>query len=126
MYLMGLNKNFTKGYVWICALADHGGYRVGRTPGWPRLVARSGDEAAQKVAERHAPYFDACHFAPLVKVPVRMTAGLADVCCPPPSVWSAYNCLGSSDKEIVPCPGVGHNVPRDLRAKQMRWLEQKQ
>ena len=42
MYLMGLNRNFTKGCVWICALADHGGYRVGRTSGWPRMVARSG------------------------------------------------------------------------------------
>ena len=124
MYLMGLNKNFTKGYVWICALADHGGYRVGRTPGWPRLVARSGDEVAQKVAERHAPYFDACHFASLVKVPVRMTAGLSDVCCPPPSVWSAYNSLGSTDKKIVPCPGVGHRVPGGLHAQQQRWLAQ--
>ena len=124
MYLMGLNKNFTKGCVWICALADHGGYRVGRMPGWPRMVARSGGEAARKVAERNAPYFDAAHFAPLVKVPVRMTAGLSDVCCPPPSVWSAYNCLGSADKEIVLCPGVGHNVPRALRAQQTRWLEQ--
>ena len=87
-------------------------------------MARSGDEAARKVAERHAPYFDACHFAPLVKVPVRMTAGLADVCCPPPSVWSAYNSLGSTDKKIVPCPGVGHHIPGGLRAQQQRWLAQ--
>ena len=124
MYLMGLNKNFTRGFVWICALADHGGYLVGRTPGWPRMVARSGNKAAQKIAERNAPYFDASHFAPLVKVPVRMTAGLSDVCCPPPSVWSVYNALGTADKEIVPCPGVGHGLPADLRIRFNHWLSQ--
>ena len=55
---------------------------------------------------------------------IQCTAGLADVCCPPPSVWSAYNSLGSADKKIVPCPGVGHHVPGHLRAQQQRWLAQ--
>ena len=33
---------------------------------------------------------------------------------------------GESDREMVPCSGVGRFVPRDWCAKQMRWLEQKQ
>ncbi len=40
------------------------------------------------------------------------------------SVWSAYNSLGSTDKKIVPCPGVGHRVPGSLHAQQQRWLAQ--
>ena len=125
MYLMGLNSNFARGIVWVCALADHGGHLAGRIPGWPRMVARSGGkEEARKVAALNAPYFDACHFAPRVKVPVRMTVGLSDVCCPPPSVWCVYNCLGSADKEIVPCPGVGHAFPADVKARLYKWLAQ--
>lgn len=124
MYLMGLNRNFTRGIVWVCALADHGGYLSGRIPGWPRMVARSGGKEAEKTAAQNALYFDACHFAPRVKVPVRMTVSLADVCCPPPSVWCVYNCLRSSDKEIVPCPGVGHAFPADVKARLYKWLAQ--
>ena len=120
MYLMGLNKNFKRGLVWICALADLGGYRVGRIPGWPRLVECN--SRARETAERVAPYFDACHFAARIGIPVRMSAGLSDTCCPPPSVWSAYNSLGTADKDIVPCPGIGHGLPKDVRAQLEKWL----
>ena len=123
MFLMGLNKSFTRGYVWICAIADHGGYRLGRIPGWPRLVQCN--EKNRAVAERFAPYFDACNFAARVKIPIRMSAGLSDCCCPPPAVWSAYNALGSADKAIVPCPNVGHSIPSDVSAEFERWLKGK-
>ena len=121
MFLMGLNRNFTRGYVWICAIADHGGYRLGRIPGWPRLVQCN--ERNRAVAERFAPYFDACNFAARVKIPIRMSAGLSDCCCPPPAVWSAYNALGSVDKAIVPCPNVGHAIPSEVSAGFERWLK---
>ena len=120
MFLMGLNRNFTRGYVWICAIADHGGYRLGRIPGWPRLVQCN--ERNRAVAERFAPYFDACNFAARVKIPIRMSAGLSDCCCPPPAVWSAYNALGSADKAIVPCPNVGHSIPSDVSQGFEHWL----
>ena len=120
LYLMGLNGNFKRGFVWICAIADLGGYRAGRISGWPRAVECN--KAGREAAERNAPYFDACHFATRISIPVRMTAGLSDTCCPPPAVWAAYNSLGSADKSIVPCPGVGHQLPKKVGDPIRRWL----
>ena len=120
MYLMGLNKSFTRGYVWICALADHGGGTVGRIPGWPRMV--ESNRKNRTTAEYVSSYFDACNFAARIRIPVRMSAGLSDCCCPPPTVYAAYNALGSADKAIVPCPGVGHSIPADVAGEFECWL----
>ena len=121
MFLMGLNKSFTRGYVWICAIADHGGYRLGRIPGWPRLVQCN--EKNKAVAERFAPYFDACNFAARVKCPVRLYACGRDTAVTPECVYAVYNPLATSDKSVVDFPYGRHECYLDQYYKWIKELQ---
>lgn len=52
-------------------------------------------------------YFDVMNFAPWVKCPVLLSAGLKDTVCPPHTIYALYNHLGG-EKKIIAYPDYGH------------------
>ncbi len=109
-YLLGLNKNFTKGCLFVPALTDLLGSKdQNRLSGWPCLLEHAPDN--QKAAtEKNAPYFDGANFASRIHIPVRVVVGFSDTTCPPPAVYSGYNELSSKDKKILHGINMGHGV----------------
>ena len=107
-YLLGLNRHFTRGVMYVPALTDIMGYRAGRRSGWPRLIEQQSPEN-RKAAEGNAPYFDGANFAPYITCPVRVVVGFADYTCPPHAVYAAYNAIASKDKRIFTGIGMTHS-----------------
>ena len=70
-------------------------------------------------------YYDPMNFAPDIRCPVLMNAGLADPVSPPFSVWAVYNRIGSADKAIIALPGLGHDWSAEFDRRAWRWLESK-
>ena len=122
--LCALNPAVSRACIYVTALSDMCGYKVGRQSGWPLLVERQKNERSRAAAEAIAPYFDAAHFAPRVKIPVRFAVGFSDTTCPPPCVYSAYNALGTTDKAISIGLGMGHATRPDIRGRMEKWLRE--
>lgn len=108
-YLCGLNRNFTRGAVFVPALTDVLGYRAGRVSGWPTLIENQRPEN-RAAAERNAPYFDAANFAARIRCPFCVVMGFSDTTCPPPAVYAAYNAIPGPAKRIYHGLGMGHGV----------------
>ena len=70
-------------------------------------------------------YYDAMNFAPGIKCPVLMNAGLIDPVSNATGVFSIYNRLGTSDKTMIPLPGLGHDWSAEFDRRAWRWLDQK-
>ena len=117
--LMALNSSFTRGFVGIAAITDLNGCEIGRISGWPRILERT---KMADAARKNAPYFDGANFASMITIPIRMSAGLADTCCPPHAVYSGFNALASKDKAILVSPGVGHWTPPAKMKQIDAWL----
>lgn len=120
-YLAGLNPGlFRRSVIVVPALCDHLGGRAGRRAGWPQLLAGVVDP---KKAETIAPYFDAAHFAARIANPVRFRVGLADIMCPPASVYAAFNAVPVADKRITDMIGCGHgDGPAEFSKADAAWL----
>ena len=101
LVLMALNRHFTRGVVFVPAMAGHFLHEQGMRDGWPRY-------SPEGLA--NAPYFDGVNFAARIRCPIRFVAGFADWVCPPQAVWSAFNACSSPDKDIVNGLGMSHNV----------------
>jgi len=118
LYLCGLNKNFTRGFIGVPALTDLLGHRAdGRQSGWPRIFEYETQKDAGRLAriEDNARYFDAAYFAARISIPVRVSVGYADESCAPHAVFAAYNAIRSRDKRIYRGIGGVHssqNAPR--------------
>lgn len=123
-FLMGLNRHFRRGVMFVTAMCDHLARDAGRKPGWPNLVAGQKTEEGRANARRFAPYFDAVNFAPRIKVPVMSVADFIDKTCHPATVWAAYNALGSADKTMVDGLGRQHAVSKHLHASMSDWAAQ--
>lgn len=124
LMLLGLNRRFTRGCVYVPALTGHFAHLDGRQDGWPQFAARKlgADRAA---IDRNAPYYDGVNFAQRITVPVRFAVGFSDVVCAPHAVYSAYNVCTSPDKDIVNCPGMGHGVHGWVYERLGKWEEGK-
>lgn len=70
-------------------------------------------------------YYDAMNFAPSIKCPVLMNAGLIDPVSNATGVFSIYNRLGTSDKTMIALPGMGHDWSAEFDRRAWRWLDQK-
>jgi len=77
------------------------------------------------VEERCRSYYDPMNFAPDVKCPILMDAGLIDPVSPPASVFPVYFQIGSKDKQMVPLPGLGHDWSAEFDRRAWRWLDKK-
>ena len=116
LILAGFNKHVTALAANVPALCDHGGYKTGRSSGWPRLNRR-------KDADQFAPYFDAANFARFIKVPALVSCGFIDTTCSPSSVYAAYNEL-RGEKTMVHVPLEGHTVSKTFMKKQTPFINQ--
>jgi cephalosporin-C deacetylase len=117
--LGALNKNITAVAAQNPALCDHEGFKVGRSPGWPRLYRRGG--ANKEKFMKMASYFDGVNFARKLKCPVLFAVGFTDNTCSPSSVYSAYNSVKSS-KLIINMPQVAHAYPKLYYKTVMDWI----
>ena len=70
-------------------------------------------------------YYDPMNFAPDIHCPVLMNGGLVDPVSPPFSVWAVYNRIASSDKTLVPLPGMGHDWSAEFDRRGWHWLDEK-
>ena len=65
------------------------------------------------------------NFAPDVKCPVFMNAGLIDYISPPSHIWAVYLKLGAKEKTLTPLPGLGHDWSAEFDRRAWRWLDAK-
>ena len=68
-------------------------------------------------------YYDPANFAPDVRCPVLMSAGLIDPTSPPTSVFGIFNRLGTTGKEMVPLDGLGHDWSAEFDRRAWRWID---
>jgi cephalosporin-C deacetylase-like acetyl esterase len=110
LILTGLDPRITAVAANVPALCDHSGISSGRPSGWPGLVRTKADgtpEAGAPAILATAAYYDACNFAPRIKVPAVVSVGLIDT-LPPTTGLAAYNLLGGP-KKIHLAPLSGHS-----------------
>ena len=127
LYLAGLNKNITKAYMGVPALADLMGLKAnGRQSGWPRVIEyeTQKDPARLAVMEKVAPYFDGAYFAERITIPVRLSVGYADESCAPQAVLATYNAIPSKDKKLYHGIGGVHGSPNAPMKEVNAWLEE--
>jgi len=65
-------------------------------------------------------YFDNLNLAPRIRCATLMDVGLLDDCCPPSSIYAAYNRI-SAPKEIVPYPYHKHEQIGPFWEYKLRW-----
>jgi len=119
LILAGLNPHITAMAGNVPALCDHGGYLVGRSPGWPRL-ALTFDPPERAACLKMSAYFDAVNFARRIRCPVLLSVGLIDRTCSPSSVYAAFNEI-QTPKRIIHGPLTGHGTPPDFGPYLNRW-----
>jgi cephalosporin-C deacetylase len=68
-------------------------------------------------------YYDVMNFAPNIKCPVFMNAGLIDPVSPPDGSWAVFNGMKTKDKTITPLPGQGHDWSAEFDRRAWRWLD---
>jgi cephalosporin-C deacetylase-like acetyl esterase len=102
----GLHSKITAALADVPAGCDMLGPNVGRQPGWPQWYDQVGGKDPAKVRETSR-YFDAVNFAPRIKCPILIGAGLIDETCPPEGILAAANQI-KAPKEILLYPKGGH------------------
>ncbi len=79
----------------------------------------------QTPEEKCISYYDTMNFAPEVRCPVLMNSGLVDGVSPPTGVFAIFHRLGSTDKTLIPLPGLGHDWSSEFDRRAWRWLDEK-
>ena len=102
-----LHPKITAAIAGIPAGCDMLGPDVGRRGGWPPWYRNTGGKDAAKV-RNVSRYFDVVNFAPRIRCPVLISAGLEDDVCPPEGILAAANQI-KSPKAIILMPGAGHH-----------------
>lgn len=116
LIMAGFNSHVTAAAANVPALCDHGGWKLGRQPGWPGLAAKG--DAAREVSV----YYDAANFARLIHGPVLISAGFIDTTCSPSSIYAAWNQI-RTPKKILPLVTTGHAVTPEYNAVKNPWVE---
>jgi cephalosporin-C deacetylase-like acetyl esterase len=98
-----LDPQVTIALIEVCAFCDYDSVSEGRKRGIP---LHSGTPL---VAVKAMVYYDAVHFAPMIKADCYFCTGLADELCPPSSVYALYNLLPkTTKKQMYVNPRTGH------------------
>ena len=118
LYLTSTWGRFAKSLIFFPNMCDMLAYREGRQPGSEHILNQTPEH--QPLAEKTAPYYDACNFARLIRTPIRMIHGLSDDNCNTEGGIAAFNALASKDKKLMLVPGLGHRRPKDATFE--RWL----
>ena len=120
LILGGLSDRWLAIVSSVPALCDHGGAKLDRSPGWPKLCDMVKDPAVENVA----PYFDGENFARHIHCPIRVTVGFIDGVCSPSSVYAAYNTIPATDKQILNETKLGHQNGAKFQ-EAIKWLYEK-
>lgn len=72
---------------------------------------------------RCLPYYDVLSFAPDVRCPAMMLAGLVDRVSPATTVYAAYRELGSAEKSLACLPSIAHDWCAEFDRRAWRWLD---
>lgn len=102
-----LGEGVTAVVINVPAMCDQNAPSAGRGAPFPYWTAKPpGDLDTAKISEA-ADYYDVVHFAPRVKAPVLVSAGLRDQSCPPHGIAAMANALGGV-KELIFLHGANH------------------
>ena len=120
-----LNPKVTAIIANVPAGCDVTGHVIGRAFGWPYWHGRATGEDAERITQTSR-YFDVMNFAPRVKCPTLISAGLVDMTCPISGVLAAYNQI-QSPKEILLMIDADHQGQKDTHApfhrRSTQWID---
>jgi cephalosporin-C deacetylase len=68
--------------------------------------------ASRPAVEATLAYFDGLNFADQITCPIIVNIGLQDNVCPPETGYALFNKIGSTDKQLYPYDGHGHDAGR--------------
>jgi cephalosporin-C deacetylase len=68
--------------------------------------------ASRPAVEATLAYFDGLNFADQIICPIIVNIGLQDNVCPPETGYALFNKIGSTDKQLYPYDGHGHDAGR--------------
>ncbi len=110
----------------VPAYCDHNGPAAGRAPPHPYWLANTEGRASAEAVAATAPYFDVAHFAPRIRVPVLVSAGIIDEICPPAGVAAMANSL-AGPHELIFMPQANHMGKNNTHApyfdRSKVWLD---
>lgn len=102
----GLHPKISAALASVPAGCDMLGPVVGRKGGWPQWYEwTAGKDAGRVLATSR--YFDVTHFAPDIRCPVLVSAGLRDEVCPPEGILATTSLI-RTPKEVIILPAAGH------------------
>jgi cephalosporin-C deacetylase len=104
------------------ALSDLTGFLHERAGGWPQIFTDEFTNKPEKIET--SKYYDVVNFARFVKVPGWYSWGYNDNVCPPTSMYSAYNLLGS-EKELHVFQETQHWAFPEQYELRNKWLFEK-
>jgi len=107
----------------VPALCDHGGREAGRQAGWPGWVVYGKDGKPEMASLEASRYYDCANFARSIKAKGLVSAGFIDCCCPPCSVYAAFNML-PGDKKIVNMVATGHGMSPECNREFDRFINE--
>jgi cephalosporin-C deacetylase-like acetyl esterase len=123
--LAGLHPQVTAAIANVPAGCDQSGLLAGNACGWPALATwLKGDEQKRVLAVSR--YFDCMNFAPHLKCPLLVSAGMIDETCPPSGVFSTVN-QTPGPREIVVLPLSDHqgknNAQKPMTDRMSAWRQ---
>jgi len=102
----GLHPKVTAAIAGVPGGCDLTAAELGRSPGWPAHYKIRDGKDTKRFYEASR-YYDVVNFAPRIKCPVLVSAGLIDEVCPPVGIIAAFNQI-KSPKELVILPQADH------------------
>jgi cephalosporin-C deacetylase-like acetyl esterase len=110
----------------VPAYCDHNGPAAGRALPHPYWLANTEGRASAEAVATTARYFDVAHFAPRIRVPALVSAGLIDETCPPAGIAAMANSL-AGPREVLFMPQANHkgdhNTHAPYLARSKIWLD---
>jgi cephalosporin-C deacetylase len=121
--LAGLHPKVTAGMANVPAGCDQSGILGGNACGWPALsMWLHGDE--QKRVLEVSRYFDCMNFAPNIKCPLLVSAGMIDETCPPSGIFATVS-QTKGQREVVVLPLSDHqgrkNTQKPMQDRMAVW-----
>jgi cephalosporin-C deacetylase len=104
--LAGLHPKVTAAMANVPAGCDQSGILAGNACGWPALAMWVHGEEQKRILEVSR-YFDCMNFAPNIKCPLLVSAGMIDETCPPSGVFATVN-QTRGPREVVILPLSDH------------------
>lgn len=110
----------------VPAYCDQNGPAAGRALPHPYWLANIEGRSSTEAVASTARYFDVVHFAPRIRVPVLVSAGLIDETCPPAGIAAMANQL-AGPREVIFMPQANHkgdnNTHAPYLARSKVWLD---